>query len=388
MASKTVMIAAIAIVVVVVAAAALVVVYPRLVNNKPSTVPGTSFISPGVVGSSIGGSWQKTFYVSGGTENPADLTLTYSQLLTNLTTAQLIPAYQAYPAGAGASAIGYRESGTGSTLFSLYVDYPNSTAASDAYANITSSLQLNSSIHLSSGTVSGAAYTYANVTGGVNATQLIYSHSGTYLFGFVYDGATAVSESGMVNLVKNEISVLGTTSSSYPSQLVTTAQVNSALSLSMNSYAYALANITNASSLLNTYGTSTANLTGAGMIESQSIGNITEVGFTTMGDQASNVTMGSAFVSFKIATYPSALYEDLNSIIGSNSFYSQSYHTGTVSGKQYFYFNTNVSSNSSAKISLLFCVDGNTLIVQYVISSTLYNYQQMTGLAAAQISDL
>ncbi len=388
MASKTVMIAAVAIVVVVVAAAAMVVIYPRLVNNKPSTVPGTSFISTGVVGSSIGGSWQKTFYVSEGSENPADLALTYSQLLTNLTPAQLIPAYQGYPAGAGGSVIGYRESSTGSNLFSLYLDYPNSTAASDAYANITASLQLNSSIHLSSGTVSGTAYTYANITGGVNATQLIYSHSGSYLFGFVYDGATAVSESGMVNLVKSEISVLGTTPTSYPSQLVTTAQVNSALSLSMDSYAYALANITDASSLLNTYGASASNLTGTSMIENQFIGNITEVGYTTMGDHASNVTMGSVFVSFKIATYSSTLYEDMNTYAGTNSLYSQSYHSGTVGGKQYFYFNANASSTSSAKISLLFCVDGNTLIIQYVISSTPYNYQQMTGLASAQVSDL
>lgn len=388
MASKTVMIAAVAIVVVVVAAAALVVVYPKLVNNKPSTVPGTSFISTGVVGNSLGGSWQKTFYVSAGSDNPSDLALAYSELLTNFTTGQVIPAYQGYPASASASVIGYRESSTGSNLFSLYVDYPNSTAAADAYANLTSGLQLNSSIHLTQGTVSGTPYTYANVTGGVNATQLIYSHSGSYLFGFAYDGANAVSESGMVNLVKNEIAVLGTTSTSYPSQLVTTAQVNSALSLSTDSYAYALANITDASSLLNTYGSSSSNITGASLIEDQFVGNITEAGFTTMGDRASNVTMGSAFVSFKIATYSSTLYEDLNTYFGTNSLYSQSYHSGTVSGKQYFYFNANASSTSSAKISLLFCVDGNTLIIQYAISSTPYGYQQMSGLASAQISDL
>ncbi len=387
MASKRILIAALAVVVIVVAAGVLVFVYPRLVNTRPSTVPGTSFISTGVVGSSIGGSWQKSFYVSAGTQNPEALSLEYAHLLSNISISQIGLSYQSYPAGASGSLIGYSEHSSGSTLVSFYVDYPNATAASDAYSNITALLQLNSSIHITAGTVSGASYTYANMTGGVNATQVIYSHSGNYLVGFAYNGASAVSESGMVNLVKNQIAVLGSASSSgFPTQLLTEAQLNSALSINADSYAYAIVNVTDLGSLLNTYGNSSSSL--GSVATDQFVGNITEAGIVSFGDQANNVTAGSSFVSFKSTTYSSALYELFNTYVTSNSTYSPSYHAGTVGGRQYFYFNASVSPGSAAIISVLVCVDGNSLIVQYAIGSSAYGYQQMSGLASAQISDL
>lgn len=393
MASKKALVAAVAVVVIVVVAGVLVFAIPMLNKaSKPSTVPGTSFISTGTVGSSIGGSWQKSFYVSGGVHNPSAVLQTYLNTVVSPYGSISTTTNSSIPTSADASLIGYTEATSGSTLAAFYVYYPNSTAASEAYSNITILLQMNSSVILSTGTVSGAPYTFANATGGVNATQMIYSHNGNLLLGFLYTGKTAVSQSGMVSLLKNQLEVLGTgQSAAFPSQLVTESQVNSALSLNTNSYIYAIANTSNLAPVLNAASTAGLNTSsGTAVIESQFLGNLSAFGIATYADQVKNVTVGSAFLTFNTSIYSSTLYEELNTVFSTSSVYAPYYHAGTISGKQYFF--VNISSNSSspgaAELSLIVCVSGNSLIIQYTVASSVYGYQQLTALTAAQISDL
>lgn len=385
MVARKVMVAAIVVAAIIIVAGVLVVVYPSLTSNKPSTTPGTSFISTSIVGNSLGGTWQKAFYVSGGAHNVNALYAAYGNSIGST----IMPT-SPVPSDAAGSLIAYSQSSTGANLEAFYAYLPNSSAASQAYSNLTASLQLNSSIVLSSGTTAGASYTYANITGLQNATQLIYSYSGRYLLGFLYMGTNYVAQSGMVSLVTNQVKVLSSTSSPpYPSHIVTPTQVNSALSLSVDSYAYAIANVTNVTSLLPSYNlSSVTGVSGTSSLENQFVENITSVGLAAFTDTSKNVTAGSVFVTFKSSTFSSALYEDLNALASGNSAYSSSYHTGTVSGKQYFFFNTSVNTLTGTQTSLLFCIYGGTLIVQFVTASSLYGYSAMTGLASAQISDL
>lgn len=392
MASRKGLIAAVAVVVIVVVAGVLVFAIPMLSKGKPSTVPGTSFISTGTVSSSLGGSWQKSFYVSGGVNNPSAVLQTYLDTVMSSYGVAGTATSSGVPSSAQASLIGYTESTSGSTLAAFYVYYPNSTAASEAYSNVTLLLQLNSSIVLSTGTVSGAPYTYANGTQGVNATQLIYSHNGNLLLGFAYTGSNAVSEAGMVSLVKNQLEVLGSgQSAAFPSQLVTESEVNSALSLNANSYIYAIANTSNLGSAvqaLNVGGLNSSSGTGA--IEAQFIGNLSAVGFATYADPVKNVTVGSAFLTFTSTTFSSSLFEDFNTVFSTSGAYAPYYHAGTVDGKQYFFVNISYNNGlpGAFELSMIFCVSGNSLIIQYTIASSVYGYSQMTALTSAQISAL
>lgn len=393
MASMKVMLAAVVVVVIIVAAGVLVI-YPKIAgSSKPATTPGTSFISPGVIGNNIGGSWQKSYYVSSGSRNLGLLTQSFESVLSTNGGAgiSLAPSLNiSTPGNVAISLIGYSEGNSGGNLIAAFVYYPNSTMAATAYANLTVALQANSSVILDTGTVSGTPYTYANITGGQNATQLIYSQSGNYLVAFAYTGAKAVSESGMVGMLKSQLEVLGTSYHvTYPSELVSPSQVNSTLSMKTDSYAYLLSNISDLSSIVNLASGALGNAsTGTSGLEAQYLGNLTSVGVAAFGDSTDNVTAVSSFFTFTSSTYSSSLFEDANAIFSSNSAYSSSYHQGTVNGNLYFFVNVSISPNSTAQVSLIFCASGNSLIVQAVLAGSVYSYSQMIPLTTAQISDL
>ena len=386
MATRKVVIAAAGIIAIIVIAGAVAVAYPMLANSKPATTPGTSFISTGVVGSSIGGTWQKTFYVAGGTHDPAAFYQATGSTLGNITVS---PYLSGNVAG---SVIGYDEPATGANLTSLFVYFPNSTAAANAYANITRAVDQNSSIQVSSGTVAGADYTYVNLTAGLKVTQAIYGHSGNYLVAFIYVSTTAVSEKGMVTLLGDQFKVLNSSPTPpYPAHLVTSGQANSALSISADSYTFAVANITNASSLLGSLGESSlfGNATYGGSFQTELLGNITEIGLAAFVDTAKNVTAVSAYATFKTSTMPTTVWEDLSlEMSSSTSGYASSYHQGTVNGKQYFFINTSENPFTHTYTSAIFCLDGNSLLIQFATASSVYGYQVMSGLTSSQISDL
>ncbi len=394
MASKGVTVAVVMVVIIVIIAGVIVFAVPGILKSKPSTTAGTPFISTAVVKSNIGGNWQKNYFVSGGAHNPGSLVQAYEGIYFSASQLNSSGSLAVNgPSSADLSLIGFSDSADGSNLIASFIYFPNSTAASEAYSNITASLQSNSSVSLSSGTVAGAAYTYVNATTQTNATQAIYSHFGNYLAGFLYHGPSAVTEGGMVGLMKSQVEVLGSSSNfPFPASLATTSQVNSALSLSTDSYVYAVANISGLGNLLSLLNASSIGSSGSAststatsVIASEFLGNLTGFGIVTYGDHAKNVTVGSAYLTFSTTTYAAGLYEELNAVFGTNKAYSSSYHQGTVSGSPYFYVNI---SSGGAQISLLLSSKGNTLVVEYTLSSTVYTYQQLSGLASAQISDL
>jgi hypothetical protein len=381
---------------VLIVAGAAVYLYPRLVKQSPALSAGTSFLSSGTISSSVGGNWHRQYYITAGAHNPIAFVRAYfGMLMPNYTqSGSPLPANETqYLSGNSQfSIIGYSEQTTGANIVGALLYLPNVTLATGIYANLTAKLHNNVSVQVSTGTIGSAPYTFANLTYNGNVTEGIFTHNGNYFLAFVYVGTTGVSKSSLVNVMTEEVHSLGTgTTVSYPSRLVTSSQAGSALSIGIDSTIYFSANVTNMSSVIRAFSGISGNtsVTGAGAntVGDQYLGNLTGAGATVFGNVSQHEIALSSFATFKSSTYSSSLYEALNTQFD-NSNYSSSYHSGVVSGKQYFFVNASVSNGSSAQISLLVCVDGNSLIVQAVLSPGAMTYTQMTAFAAAQISDI
>ena len=382
---------------VLIVAGAAVYLYPRLVRQNPTLSAGTSFLSSGTIGSSVGGSWHRQYYITAGAHNPIAFASAYlGMLIPNYTqSGSPLPANETqYLRGnSQLSVIGYGEQNTGANIVGALLYLPNVTTATGIYVNLTAKLHNNVSVQVSTGTIGSEPYTFVNFTSSANVTEGIFTHDGNYFLTFVYAGTTGISKSGLVNLLTEEVHALGSgTTVSYPSRLVTSSQAGSALSIGVDSTIYFSANVTNMSSVIHALSGISANNSvsgaGASTVGNQYLGNLTGAGAAVFGNTSRNEIALSSFATFKSSTYSSSLYEVLNLQFSNNRNYSSSYHSGVVSGKQYFFVNANISNSSSVQISLLVCVDGNSLIVQAVLSPGALTIAQMTAFAAAQISDV
>ncbi len=290
------------------------------------------------------------------------------------------------------SVIGYGRNSTGAKIVGAALYLPNATLASGIYINLTAKFHNNVSVKLSTGNIGGNPYTFVNVTYRGNVTEGIFSHDGNYFLAFVYKGAAAVSEKGLVNIMTEEIQALGNGKTlSYPSSLVSSSQAGTALGVGIDSSVYFDANITNMSSVMHSLSGISGNSSfgsGYGPVSSQYLANVTGVGVTVFENASHHEIAVSSFVTFRNSTYPSSLFKLLNLRLGGDKNFSPTYHAGMLNSKQYFFVSGNLSANSSVKISLLVCDDGNSLIVQAVLSPVALTYVQMASLASAQISDL
>lgn len=398
MSSKSKVVALAFAAVLIVAGAALYL-YPRLTSQSPHLSAGTSFLSSGTIGNNVGGTWHREFYVTAGADNPiAFLSAYFGLVMPNYTfTVNTLPSNETqYLSGNSQfSVIGYGESGAVGDIFGATLYLPKATLATGIYVNLTAKFQNNISVKLSTGTIGGNQYTFINFTHNGNVTEGIFSHDGNYFIAFVYAGGTGVSKTGFVKVMSEEINALGNGRTvSYPSKLVLPSQAGSALGIGVDSSVYFSANVTNMSSLIHAFSdiygsnrTSAGSMAGTA-ISTQYAGNLTGAGVTVFGNTTRNEIAVSSFATFRSSTYSSSLYELLNLQFSSNQNFSSTYHSGTIGGKQYFFVSGNLSANLSAQISLLVCVDGNSLIVQAVMAPGPMTYTQMTAFASAQISDI
>ena len=392
MASRKAVIA-VAVVALLIIAVGVVYIYPKL-NHKalPATVPGTSFVAPKVIADAIGGTWTESFYVAGGEHNIPGFVNTYAALagVSSNSSQLLIPPNETYllEGSIQLSLMGYSQNKTGAHLFSAIGFMPNSTMASEIYLNFSAKIEQNTSVSVSKGTINGYPYVLANATYNGNETEIMLTNYGRYVIFFVYYGKSGVNGSSMMTLTKDEMTVIGSsTTLSYPSQLVSMNQMNSTIASGFNSEIYAVANVTGLRSLFNTLeNTSTTSNYTSNAIEREYIDNITALGLAVFGNPTAKEFALSSFVTFNSSVYPSSIYEALNANFMSN--HNFTYHSGTIDGKQYFYISGSISSNSTVNISAIFCLDGNSLIVGAVLGPETMSLSQMTSLASIQISDI
>ena len=396
MGSKVKAVAVIFVAVLIVAGAA-VYLYPRLVKHGPAMSAGTSFLSSGTIGRSVGGSWHREYYITAGAHNPIAFVKAYlGMLMPNYTqSGSPLPANETQYLNGNSqfSVIGYGENKTGANIDGALLYLPNATLATGIYVNLTAKLHNNISVQVSTGTIGSTPYTFVNFTNNGNVTEAIFAHDGNYFLAFVYAGSPGVPKSGLVAVMTEELSTLGSgTTVSYPAHLVTSSQAASAFGIGIDSTIYFSANVTNMSSVIRALSglSGNASISGASTstVGNQYLGNLTAAGAAVFGNVSRSEIALSSFATFKSSTYSSSLYEALNIQFSGNKNYSSSYHSGVVSGKDYFFVSANLSNSSSAHISLLVCADGNSLIVQAVLTPGVMTYTQMTVFAAAQIADI
>ena len=373
---------------------AAVAVYAFQSHNRktvPATIPGTYLVAPKVIANTLGGSWSENFYLSGGSTNPAGLVGSYAELFNYTANATIASNYTGFLSGSSEMSIaGYSQNKSDAHLFSAIAFLPNVTVASQIYINFTAKLESNSSVVFSTGKISGSPYVAANVTYNGNETQLIVANYGRYVILFVYSGKTGVSTGSFVSLVKDEMAILGNgLVVTYPSRLVTTAQLNSTVGTGFKSEIYAVANITGLRSLIGSLEsniTTSVNSSSVSSAETQYLENITSASIALFGNQVSKEIAFSSFITFNASSYPAFIYQALNLDLGSNANYT--HQSGTVAGNQYFYISGNLSANSTAKISLIFSLDGKSLLVDGVIGAGAISSSGMVALVTAQLTDM
>jgi hypothetical protein len=383
---------AVAIVAIVIIAAVVIYAYPSF-NRKtiPATIPGTPLIAPKVIADTLGGTWSKNFYVSGGAMNTIGLVDSFAGVFNFTANTTAASNYTGFLTGSSdISFAGYSQNKTDAHLFSAIAFLPNVTVASHIYINFTAKLENNSSVAYSTGRIGSSPYVVANVTYRGNETQLIVANDGRYVILFVYSGKTGVSTSSFITLAGDEIQILGKGMTvSYPSQLVTADQMNTSIGSGFNSEVYAVANITGIGSLIGILEgnlTSSANSSSLNSAEMQYLQNITAAGIAIFGNPALKDMAFSSFITFNASSYPASIYQALDLEFSSNANYT--HRSGTVSSEPYFYLSGNLSANSSVKITLLFCLDGKSLLVDGVMGTNIISLDGMVSLAAAQINDI
>ncbi|NNN17359.1 MAG: hypothetical protein HKL79_03225 [Thermoplasmata archaeon] len=383
---------------VVIASVAVVSIYYRPgPTSSPGALAGTDLLAPGVVASSLGGNWSEKLSAVGGGENPLGLLTAYAALSGfPLNTTGTGSNYSAVLAGSSQlSTADYSQQGTGANLMGAVAFLPNATIASEIFTNLTTAIESDSSLSFSQGQIGSSNYILANATSMGNETQLILTESGRNVVLFVYAGITGVSGSAMTTLASDQLQVLGSGSTvAYPSQLVSFAQLNTTIGPGFNSEIYAAINTTDLGALwaavpagnLSVNSTGSFNASSLSPIEMQYLDNITGLGLAVFGGPASNGSAFSSFVSFNASTYSVSLYEELDLVYSSSSNYT--YHNGTIGSSPYFYIAGNLSANSTGKISLVFCLENNSILVDGVLGSSVTSYSPLVALTTDQIADL
>jgi hypothetical protein len=388
---------AIAVAAIVVVASGAYIFYRPGTASSPGTIAGGNLVSPGVVASSLGGNWSSNFSGVGGAENPLGLLAVYAELSGSALNATGIGSnYSEFlTGGLQLSMADYSQQGTDAQLMGAMAFLPNSTLSSEIFANLTQAIESNSSLSVSNGQIGGSNYTLANATYMENETQLILTDSGRYVVLFVYEGSTGVSGSELITLTTEQLKILGNGSTVvYPSQLVSLAQLNTTIGTGFGSEIYAALNATDLgahwASLpvgnLPTNSTVTFNASSLSPIAMQYLDNITTVGLAIFGGSALNESAFASFVSFNGSTSSASLYEALNLVFGASSNYT--YHSGTIGSSPYFYVAGNLSANSTGMISLVICLENNSIIVAGVLGSSVTSYSPLVALTTDQIADL
>jgi len=411
--SSLITITAVVVVVIVVLAAFVVLVHPSSTTTKPALAPGTAFVSPTTIGKSMGGTWNRDFSFIIGESNALSLiyaeygitappnSMGYSSTgpIPNLTqngTAVL-------KGNAQVSVIGYHESSGTGRLMGLYLYLPNSTIASSLYLYISATIQHNSSVSVKTGTIGTVPFIFGNSTIRGNVTEAIISQDGNYVISFAYMNTAGVPESSLVALMTAELNALGKgVTLAYPSELVSTSQINSALGMDANSSSYVYVNISDMQELMSLSsltGTGNNQLTHLAIAEKEMINNVTGMGLVAFGDAGMHEMAVSGYITFNTSTYPSTIYQLLTTAMASNSTVAKTLHQGTVDGKQYFYVNISMPvygfSNMSGptvvsyyNISIAVSLDGNALLFAIVMSRSVVGYGPLSSVLSSQISDL
>ncbi|MEM3851759.1 MAG: hypothetical protein QXP70_02030, partial [Methanomassiliicoccales archaeon] len=394
--------AAVVIVIIIVLAVTFVVLPHRSSKSSVSLQPGTDFVSTSVLNSTVGKGWNEALYYAAGETNAVQFVFTFYKLVlgTNYpisysSISNITKNYSAYITGTEALAfILYFNENSSAYLGASFVRFPVASQSNIAYVNLTAQIEKNTTVKVSTGTIDGANYTF--VSGSVNGTisaEILMAHRGSELFAFGFEGKNAVPSSSLLALLSDQLSGGSSAALSVPSNLPSQSQANNTFGEAFNSTVYAegsMANLTPimemlSGSNLTPYSSGTGN-----QLYNLIMPNISAAGGVVYASPSAPAIVSSDYVTFRTSTLAGTLYDNLNIYITSNSTYSSLYHSGSIKGYDYFYFQVeeSLSPSSYVNVSVAVALVGNSVAFVEGASQAGFSYTTLSSFLGIQIADL